>query len=121
MSLGFILVSGPRNTIFILEQLRRNAYSKLSYMEVSRPVKEEDKTRLQRNDTRIIRWMSNLRPEDKISIKELMTKLKLKSMGKCLQERKLPCFDHLERKKVLGFINVEPSVISQRAIWENME
>ena len=51
-------------------------------MEVSRPVKEEDKTRLQRNDTRIIRWMSNLRPEDKISIKELMTKLKLKSMGK---------------------------------------
>lgn len=33
----------------------------------------------------------------------------------------MPCFDHLERKKVLGFINVEPSVISQRAIWENME
>ena len=25
------------------------------------------------------------------------------------------------RKKVLGFMNVEPSVISQRAFWENME
>ena len=91
------------------------------YGSESRPVKEEDKTRLQRNYTRNIRWLSNLRPEDKISIEELMTKLKLKSMGQCLQETKMPCFDHLERKKVLGFINVEPSVISQRAIWENME
>ena len=83
--------------------------------------KEENKTRLQRNDTKIVRWMSTLRPEDKIFIKELMTKLKLKSIKKSFQERKLPCFDHLQRKKVLGFINVEPSVISQRAIWENME
>lgn len=35
MLLGFILVCGPTNTIFILEQLQRNVYSKLSYMEVS--------------------------------------------------------------------------------------
>ena len=33
--------------------------------------KEHDKIRLQRNDPRMVRWMCNVRPEDRISVVEL--------------------------------------------------
>ena len=48
------------------------------------PVKKEDVIRLERNDARIVRWMCNVRPEDSISAEEPRTRLKLKSVRKCL-------------------------------------
>ena len=33
----------------------------------------------------MVRWVCNVRPEDWISTEELKTRLKLKSMGKCLR------------------------------------
>ena len=53
------------------------------------PVKEKDVIRLERNDARIVRWMFRIRPEDKTSAEELRTRLKLKSMGECLHDRKM--------------------------------
>ena len=37
-----------------------------------------------------------IRPEDRISAEELRTRLKLKSMRECLQNRRLQWFGHLE-------------------------
>ena len=59
--------------------------------------KEEDVIRLERNNARMVRYMCNIRPEDRIFAEELRTRLKLKSMRKYLQDRKLHCFGHLER------------------------
>ena len=39
------------------------------------------------NDARIVWWMYNVRPEDRISAEELRTSLKLKRMRECLQEK----------------------------------
>ena len=44
------------------------------------PVKEED-VRLERNDARMVRWMCNIRPEDRVFGEELKARQKLKSMG----------------------------------------
>ena len=35
------------------------------------PSKEEDVIRLERNDARMVRWKCNVKPEDRISAKEL--------------------------------------------------
>ena len=42
-----------------------------------------------REDTRMVRWMCNISPEDRISAEELKTRLKLKTMRECLQDRRL--------------------------------
>ena len=52
---------------------------------------------LERNYARMVRWMCNVRLEDKISVEELWTRLKLKNMKECLQERRLQRFGYLER------------------------
>ena len=46
---------------------------------------EENVIRLEKSDTRMVRWVCNVRPEDWISTEELKTRLKLKSMRKCLR------------------------------------
>ena len=51
------------------------------------PGKEEDVIRLDRNDTRMVRWMHNVRSEDRTSAEEQSTRLKLKSMRVCLQDK----------------------------------
>ena len=43
------------------------------------PVKE-DVIRLDRNNSKMVRWMCNVRPDDRISAEELRTRLKSKSM-----------------------------------------
>ena len=53
--------------------------------------------RLDRNDARMVRWMCKVRPENRISAEELRTRLKLKSMSKCLQDRRLQWLVHLEK------------------------
>ena len=45
----------------------------------------------------MVGWMPNVKSEDRISTEELRTRLKLKSMRKCLQDRRLQWFGHLER------------------------
>ena len=40
--------------------------------------------------------MCNVRPEDRISAVELLTRLKFKSMKECLQDTKLQWFGYLE-------------------------
>ena len=52
------------------------------------PVKEEGVTKLERNDAKMVRWMCNVRPEDRISTEERGTRLKLRSRRKCLQDMK---------------------------------
>ena len=51
----------------------------------------------------MVRWMDNVRPEDII---------KLKSKKEYLQDRKIQWFSHLERKGVLGLVNIEPQVLN---------
>ena len=50
-----------------------------------------------RNDRRMVRWVCNVRPEDRIPIGELRIKLKLISMRECLQHRRLHWSRHLGR------------------------
>ena len=60
-------------------------------------VKRGDAIRLQRNDARMARWMCNIRPENRIVAEGIRTRLELKNMKECLQDRKLQWFGHLER------------------------
>ena len=55
------------------------------------PVNEGDVIRVQRTDTRKVRWMCNVRPDDKISAEELRTRLKLNSMREYLQDGRQKC------------------------------
>ena len=66
------------------------------YGSESWPVKEKDVFKVERNDTRIIGWMSNASPEERISAGELRPRLKLKSIRQCLQDRRLEWFGCLE-------------------------
>ena len=43
--------------------------------------------RLEKNHAKMIRWMCNFRPEDKISAEELRTKLKWNSLREYLLDR----------------------------------
>ena len=52
-------------------------------------VKEEDVARLERNDARMVRWICKVRPDDRISAIELRIRLKLKSIRKCLLDKRL--------------------------------
>ena len=51
---------------------------------------------LLKNDARMVKWTSNVRSTDKSSEEELRTRLKLNSTKKCLQDRGLQWFGHLE-------------------------
>ena len=42
------------------------------------PLKEEYVIRLERNDARMVRWMYNVRPEDRIQPSDLATKCNIK-------------------------------------------
>ena len=63
--------------------------SVMLYRNKTSPVKEKDLIRLEKNDTWMVRWMCNVRSEKKISAEELKTRLKLKSIKKCLEDRTL--------------------------------
>ena len=45
----------------------------------------EDLIRPESNDAGMIRWISNVRAEDKISEEELLSRLKFNSLNECLQ------------------------------------
>ena len=45
----------------------------------------EDVIRPESNDAGMIRWISNVRAEDKISEEELLSRLKFNSLNECLQ------------------------------------
>lgn len=45
--------------------------------------------RTEKNDARMIRWRFNGRLEDRISVEDLRTTLKFKSMKESLQDRRL--------------------------------
>ena len=53
------------------------------------PVKKEHVIRVEKNDTRMVRWVYNVRPKDRISAEELRTRLKLNAMKECLQNNRL--------------------------------
>ena len=72
------------------------AYSVMLSGNETWPVKEEDVIRLKRSDARMVIWISNGRPDDRISAEELRTRLKLKNMREYLWDRKLQWFGHLE-------------------------
>ena len=52
-------------------------------------VKGKDAIRLERHDPRMVTSLCNFRPEDRISVEELRTRLKLKSTRESLQDRRL--------------------------------
>ena len=51
------------------------------------PVKEKDGIRPEKNDARMVRWRCNFMPEYRVSAEELRTRLKLRSMRGCFQDR----------------------------------
>ena len=53
--------------------------------------------RQERNDARMVRSFCIVSHEDKISVVEISSRLKLKSMRPCSQDRRLQWFGHLER------------------------
>ena len=69
----------------------------LCYVEGRLDQLERDVIRLDTNDERKVRWMCNVRPEDRISAEKLRIRLKLMSIKEYLQYRRLQWFGHLER------------------------
>lgn len=59
--------------------------------------------KLEINDGRIVTWMCIVKPEGRISEKELRTRLTFKSMREWLQDRKLQWFDNLEIMEESGW------------------
>ena len=59
-------------------------------------IKEEGVIRLERNDTRKVQWMCNIRTENRILAQELRTRLKLNSMKQYLQDSR-KWSGHVER------------------------
>lgn len=59
------------------------------------PVEEEDLIWLEKNDTRMVRWMCNIRHEDRISSEKFRTRLKLKNIKEFLQNKRLQWFGNL--------------------------
>ena len=100
--------------------------SVMLYASETWPLKEENVIRLDRIDTRIVRWMCNVKPDDRISAEELRSRLNLKSMWEYLKDRRLRRFGHPERTegsvwychcRTLGLVLVFP----QKMTKENME
>ena len=52
-------------------------------------VKQENVIRLERNDARMVTWMCNVSPGDRISAEEIRDRLKLKGISEYLQDRSL--------------------------------
>ena len=50
---------------------------------------------VEKDEARMVRWICRVRPEEKISAKEL----KLNSMRECFQDIRLQWISHLERVK----------------------
>ena len=69
----------------------------LQYRSETQPVKEKDVISLERNDEKMVWWMSDVRPGDKISAGKLKNRLKLNRMREYLGDRRLQWFSHLER------------------------
>ena len=81
-------------------------------MEATWPVKEKDLIRLERNDARMIRWISKIGLR-KIFTEKSRTRFKLKSMKESLQNRRMTWFGNLEiMKTVFGLVNLEPFEVS---------
>ena len=55
----------------------------------------------------MVEWKFNVRPEDRISVENLRSKLKWSSVEECVQDRRLQWFGPVER--MLGLVTVEPS------------
>lgn len=81
----------PRVVIFCF------LHSVILYGKAIWPVKVENMIRLQRNDKQMVRWMRNVRLENKISDLELRNKLQLNNMRECLHNRKLIWFIYPDR------------------------
>ena len=76
--------------------------------------KEESVIRVERNDARMVRFMCNVRPDDRISAEEHRTRLKLSSMRGFLQNiYRIEDYNDLiiqeEWKRVHGLVDEEPS------------
>ena len=69
----------------------------LRYRNETQLVKEKDVISLERNDEKMVWWMSDVRPGDKISAGKLKNRLKLNRMREYLGDRRLQWFSHLER------------------------
>ena len=83
------------------------------------PIKEVDVIRLDRNDN-MVRWMCNVRAEDRIPAEEITTRLKLKGTRDCLQDRRLQQFGHLERMEASAcLVNVELTRLVEVSAEEN--
>ena len=61
------------------------------------PVRVEDICCMERNDMRMIRWMCNVSLKDRLRSDELRGRLNLESIGRCVQNRRLRWFGHIER------------------------
>ena len=61
------------------------------------PVRAEDMCCMERNDMRMIRWMCNVSLKNRLRSDELRGRLNLESIGRCVQNRRLCWFGHIER------------------------
>ena len=48
------------------------------------PIREDNVIKLETDDARMIKWMHNVRPEDRISAVELRNRVQLNTMRECL-------------------------------------
>ena len=71
--------------------------SVLLYGSETWPIKEEDLKRLESNDNRMTRWMCGVSLSQHIPSSELRSRLNLRSIRDCIQQRRLEWFGHIKR------------------------
>ena len=71
--------------------------SVMMYGSESWPVRAENMCCIERSDMRMIQWMCNVSLKDRLRSDELRGRLNLESIGRCVQNRRLHWFGHIER------------------------
>ena len=79
--------------------------SVMLYASETWPLKEEDLSRLERNDASMIRWMCRTRLSDNISSKVLRGRMGLVSIRELIQAKRLRWFGHVERMDIENWVS----------------
>jgi len=80
------------------------------------PVRKENKVALQRAETRMVRWMCNVKVKDRVPSKELRERLLIDDIILMLQQNRLQWYGHVLRKEDTDWVkkHMEYEVESSR-------
>ena len=68
------------------------------------PVRKENEVALQRAETKMVRWMCNVKVKDRVPSKEMRERLGIDDIILILQQNTLRCYGHVLRKEDTNWV-----------------